>query len=85
MFLPPLVALFSVLDTLRCLLVPEKCAWLWQMGQRQSALGICVQFVSSLLWDWDKAVLTTLPVYRVPLIEKLEHRAIDLVICATSS
>lgn len=55
------------------------------MGQRQSALGICVQFVSSLLWDWDNAVLTTLPVYRVPLIEKLEHRAIDLVICATSS
>lgn len=84
-FPPPLVALFSVSDSLRCLLVPEKCARLWQVGQRQSALGTCIQLVSSLLWGREKAVLTPLPVYRVPLIEKLEHRVTDLVICASSS
>lgn len=67
MFLPPLVALFLVLDA-------SAVSWFQRnaqlaadlaSGTRTASTRLSAQLVSNLPWGWDEAVLAPLPVHGV--------------------
>ena len=83
-----LVALFLVLDACRCLLVPEKCALLTvdlARGMRTASTWcLCPAHLQPAM-GLGLGRAGPLTMHRVPLVGRLESRAINSVICVSSS